>query len=53
MYSGSQHSDGTLEYKEARRIEASCREIEKFEEHLGERKIIADIGIVQSDVSTY
>jgi len=52
MYSGSQHPDGTLEHEEARRIGAAYREVEKFEEYLENRKVIADIGIVQSDLAS-
>lgn len=51
MYSGSQHPDGTLEHKEAIKIGKAYKEIEKFEQYLTSREIIADIGIVQSDYS--
>lgn len=51
MYSGSQHTDGTLEHEEARRVGAAYREVEKFEEYLENRNVIADIGIVQSDLA--
>lgn len=51
LYSGSQHPDGTLEHEEARRVGAAYREVEKFERYLENRKIIADIGIVQSDTA--
>ena len=51
MYSGSQHPDGTLEHEEAKRIGVAYREVEKFEEYLSDRQVIADIGIVQSDTA--
>jgi Alpha-L-fucosidase. len=52
MYSGSQHTDGTLEHEEAKRVGAAYREIEKIEEYLENRKIVADIGILQSDLAS-
>jgi len=52
MYSGSQHVDGTLEHEEAARIGAAYREVERFEEYLDDREVIADIGIIQSDASS-
>ncbi len=52
FYSGSQHVDGTLEHEEARRVGAAYREVEKFEKYLGDREVIADIGIIQSDIAS-
>lgn len=51
MYSGSQHTDGTLEHEEARRVGSAYAEVAKFEPLLNERTLVADIAIVQSDVS--
>lgn len=51
LYSGSQHPDGTLEHEEARRIGAAYREVAKYEAHLTDRQVIADVGIVQSDTA--
>lgn len=51
MYSGSQHPDGTLENVEAEKIGKAYREIEKVEPYLTAREVVADIGIIQSDVS--
>ncbi len=51
MYSEPQRPDGTLEREEARRIGAAYREVKKFEHLLGNRTIVADVGIVQSDDS--
>lgn len=51
IYSGSQHPDGTLEHEEARRIGSAYAEIEKFESYLQNRQVLADIGIIQSDLS--
>ena len=51
MYSGSQHPDGTLEHTEAQRIGAAYREVEKFEQYLGDREVVADVAIIQSDTS--
>ncbi len=51
MYSGSQHPDGTLEHEEARHVGAAYAEVEKFEQYLGEREVIADVAILQSDTS--
>jgi len=52
MYSGSQHPDGTLEYEEARRIGQAYKEVKCYEPYLSHRKVIADIGIIQSDLAT-
>ena len=52
MYSGAQHTDGTLEHEEARRVGTAFREVGKFEEYLEGRKVIADIGIIQSDLAS-
>ncbi len=51
MYSGSQHPDGTLEHEEAQHVGAAYQEVEKFEKYLSDREVIADIAILQSDVS--
>lgn len=51
MYSGSQHPDGTLEHEEAKRVGAAYREIAAYEHLLGEREVIADIAIIQSDLN--
>lgn len=51
MYSGSQHPDGTLEHEESRRIGAAYREVELYEKLLTDRKVIADIAVIQSDFS--
>lgn len=51
MYSGSQHPDGTLEHEEARHVGAAYAEVEKFEEYLSNREVIADAAIIQSDAS--
>lgn len=52
FYSGSQHVDGTLEHEEAKKVGKTYREIEKFESYLTDRRVIADIAIIQSDSST-
>ena len=52
IYSGSQHPDGTLEHEEAKRVGAAYREIQKFEQYLSQRKVVADIGIIQSDTAS-
>lgn len=49
MYSEPMHYDGTLDFTEAEKIGGAYREIEQFEQYLTERKIMADIAIVQSD----
>ncbi len=51
IYSGSQHPDGTLEHEEAERVGKAYGEVKKFEEYLHHRKVLADIGIIQSDTS--
>ncbi|MBF0297343.1 MAG: beta-galactosidase trimerization domain-containing protein [Oligoflexia bacterium] len=51
IYSGSQHPDGTLEHEEAKRIGSAYAEVKKFEEYLTDRQVIADIGIIQSDLA--
>ena len=52
IYSGSQHTDGTLEHEEAKRVGAAYREVEKFEQYLSNREVVSDIGIIQSDAAT-
>lgn len=52
IYSGSQHTDGTLEHEESRRVGAAYRELEKFERYLDNREVISDIGIIQSDAAS-
>ena len=52
LYSGSQHVDGTLEHEEARRIGMAYREVEQFESYLSNRKLVADVAIIQSDLSS-
>lgn len=52
IYSGSQHPDGTLEHEEANRVGAAYREVQKFEQYLPHCKVIADIGIIQSDIAS-
>lgn len=49
MYSEPMHYDGTLEFTEAEKIGKAYREVEKFEKYLPDRKVAADIAIVQSD----
>ena len=51
FYSGSQHVDGTLEHEEARRIGEAYREVEALEPYLGDRELIADVAILQSESS--
>ncbi len=51
IYSGSQHPDGTLEHEEAQRVGKAYREVEKFEQYLSNRDVVADIGIIKSDLS--
>jgi hypothetical protein len=49
LYSGSQHPDGTLEHEEARRIGVAYAEVERFQEFLTDREVVADVAILQSD----
>jgi len=49
IYSESMRPDGSLEFEEAKRIGKAFTEVEKYEEYLTDRNIIADIGIIQSD----
>ena len=51
MYSEPMHYDGTLDHTEAQKIGKAYRQVEKYEKYLGEREIVADIGIIQSDVA--
>lgn len=51
MYSESMRRDGSLEFEEAKRIGKAYKEIEKIQPYLGNRKVHADIGILQSDIS--
>ena len=51
MYSESMRRDGSLEFEEARKIGKTYREIEKIEPYLGNRKVHADVCILQSDLS--
>lgn len=51
MYSESMRRDGSLEFEEARRIGKAYREIEKIQPYLTDRKVHADICILQSDIS--
>ncbi len=52
FYSGSQHVDGTLEHEEARKVGKVYGEVEKYEEYLKDREVLADIAIIQSDSSS-
>ena len=52
MYSGSQFPDGTLEHEESGRIGTAYREVECYENLLMDRQVLADIAIIQSDLST-
>ena len=51
MYSEPMHYDGTLDHTEAQKIGKASVKVEKYEKYLGEREIVADIGIIQSDVA--
>ncbi|MEI3199336.1 MAG: hypothetical protein V8S12_02715 [Lachnospiraceae bacterium] len=51
MYSEPMHYDGTLEFEEAAKIGKAYRKVEQFEHLLGNRKVMADIAIVQSDTA--
>ena len=51
MYSEPMHYDGSLETEEAKKIGKAYRQVEKFEHLLGDRKVFADIAIVQSDIA--
>lgn len=51
MYSGSQHVDGTLEHVEAQRVGSAYADVARYEELLGDRSVLADVAIVQSDAS--
>ncbi len=51
MYSESMRRDGSLEFEEARRIGKAYEEIEKIQPYLGNRRVHADICILQSDIS--
>ncbi len=50
-YSGSQHPDGTLEFKEAELIGAGYRELSAYQDFLLDREPIADLWILHSEVS--
>jgi len=52
LYSGSQHVDGTLEHEEAQRIGKAYQEVARFESYLSNRKLVADVAIIQSDLSS-
>lgn len=52
FYSGSQHTDGTLEHTEAKKVGRVYREVETYEELLQNRQVIADIAIIQSETSS-
>lgn len=52
FYSGSQHVDGTLEHTEAKKVGKAYREVEKYEQFLTDRYVIADVAIIQSDSSS-
>lgn len=51
MYSEPMHYDGTLDFTEAEKIGAAYREVEKFEDCLTDRQLVADIAIIQSDTA--
>lgn len=51
FYSGSQHVDGTLEHEESRRIGEAFKPIQKIEHVLVDREVVADVAILQSDLS--
>lgn len=51
FYSGSQHTDGTLEHEEARRIGRAYEDIQAIEPWLSDREVFADVAIIQSDSS--
>ncbi len=52
LYSGSQHVDGTLEHEEAKRIGKAYQEVARFESYLSNRELLADIAIIQSDLTS-
>lgn len=52
FYSGSQHVDGTLEHVEAQKVGTAFAQVEKFEQYLSQRTVMADIAILQSDSSS-
>lgn len=52
FYSGSQHTDGTLEHAEALKVGKANEEIRKYEAYLTDRRVAADIAIIQSDSSS-
>ena len=51
MYSEPMHYDGTLDHTESKKIGKAYRQVEKYEEYLEDREIVADIGIIQSDIA--
>lgn len=51
MYSESMHRDGSLEMEEAFRVGHAYSGMEKYEKWLTDRKLIADVGIIQSDTA--
>jgi hypothetical protein len=51
IFSEPQRPDGSLEREESARIGTAYREVGKFQHLLDNRRIIADIAIVQSDAS--
>jgi hypothetical protein len=51
FYSGSQHTDGTLEHEEANRIGAAYETVALMEPYLSDRDLISDVAIIQSDSS--
>lgn len=52
IYSGSQHVDGTLEFVEAEKVGKAFQEVKAFEAYLGQREVVTDILIVQSESSS-
>jgi hypothetical protein len=51
FYSGSQHTDGTLEHEESGRIGKAYETVALMEPYLSDRELIADVAIIQSDSS--
>lgn len=51
FYSGSQHTDGTLDHEESRRIGEAYRTVAMLEPYLSNRELIGDVAIIQSDSS--
>lgn len=51
LYSEALRTDGSLEMEEARRIGVAYREVEKFQPYLQNRRVYAEIGVVQSDLA--